>query len=58
MFCFSRKNLVLMYKYFSDSESREKLGGGHMKALECVHLLRVCEAFSVVGGPPPNFIVN
>nr|POE56001.1 hypothetical protein CFP56_69013 [Quercus suber] len=28
MFCFSRKNLVLMYKYFSDSESREKLGGG------------------------------
>ena len=26
MFCFSRKNLVLMYKYFYDSKSREKLG--------------------------------
>ena len=28
MFCFSRKNLVLMYKYFYDSKSREKLGDG------------------------------
>lgn len=26
--CFSRKNLVFMYEYFSESVSREKLGGG------------------------------